>query len=70
MSSPGQKQSVNDGARLVTGGTEMPEGLTTGNYVLPTVFAELTNDRTIAHEEFLDLCCRRIMINSLQKPFQ
>ena len=59
MSSPGQKQTVidyieqavNDGARLVTGGTEMPEGLTTGNYVLPTVFADVTNDMTIAQEE-------------------
>ena len=59
MSSPGQKQSVlgyiqqaiSDGARLVTGGTDMPEGLTTGNYVLPTIFADVTNDMTIAQEE-------------------
>ncbi|MCP4270984.1 MAG: aldehyde dehydrogenase family protein [Gammaproteobacteria bacterium] len=59
MSSPGQKQTVldyieqaiSDGARLVTGGTEMPEGLTTGNYVLPTVFADVTNDMVIAQEE-------------------
>ncbi len=59
MSSAGQKQTVldyinqaiDDGARLVTGGTDMPEGLTTGNYVLPTVFADVTNDMTIAQEE-------------------
>jgi len=59
MSSAGQKQSVldyinqavSDGARLVTGGTGMPEGLTTGNYVLPTIFADVTNDMTIAQEE-------------------
>ena len=59
MASPGQKQTVidyieqavNDGARLVTGGTEMPAGLTKGNYVLPTVFADVTNDMTIAQEE-------------------
>jgi len=59
MSSAGQKQSVidyisqgiSDGARLVTGGTEMPAGLTTGNYVLPTVFADVTNDMIIAQEE-------------------
>ncbi|MCP3673758.1 MAG: aldehyde dehydrogenase family protein [Gammaproteobacteria bacterium] len=59
MSSPGQKQSVldyidqaiADGARLVTGGTEMPAGLTKGNYVLPTVFADVTNDMAIAQEE-------------------
>ena len=59
MSSAGQKQTVlayidqaiSDGARLVTGGTGMPEGLTTGNYVLPTIFADVTNDMKIAQEE-------------------
>ena len=59
MSSAGQKQTVldyinqavADGARLVTGGTDMPAGLTTGNYVSPTVFADVTNDMTIAQEE-------------------
>lgn len=59
MSSAGQKQSVldyidqaiSDGARLVTGGTDMPAGLTTGNYVSPTIFADVTNDMTIAQEE-------------------
>jgi aldehyde dehydrogenase (NAD+) len=59
MSSRGQKQTVIDyiekgvaeGARLVTGGTEMPEGLTTGYYVMPTVFADVTNDMVIAQEE-------------------
>jgi len=59
MSSAGQKQTVldyinqavSDGARLVTGGTDMPEGLTTGNYVAPTIFADVTNDMTIAQEE-------------------
>jgi aldehyde dehydrogenase (NAD+) len=59
MSSAGQKQTVldyidgaiADGARLVTGGTGMPEGLTTGNYVSPTIFADVTNDMKIAQEE-------------------
>ncbi len=59
MSSAGQKQSVldfinqavSDGARMVTGGTDMPAGLSTGNYVLPTVFADVTNDMNIAQEE-------------------
>ena len=59
MSSEGQRQTVVDyidkglaeGARLVTGGTEMPEGLSRGNFVAPTVFAEVTNDMTIAQEE-------------------
>ncbi len=59
MSSAGQKQSVldfitqaiSDGARLVTGGTDMPAGLSSGNYVLPTIFADVTNDMNIAQEE-------------------
>ena len=59
MSSAGQRktvldyirQAISDGARLVTGGTDMPAGLTTGNYVLPTVFADVTNDMIIAQEE-------------------
>ena len=59
MSSAGQKQTVldfidqaiADGARFVTGGTDMPAGLTTGNYVLPTIFADVTNDMSIAQEE-------------------
>jgi aldehyde dehydrogenase (NAD+) len=59
MSSAGQKQTVldyidqaiSDGARLVTGGTDTPDGLTSGNYVLPTVFADVTNDMAIAQEE-------------------
>ena len=59
MSSAGQKQSVleyidqavSDGARLVTGGTDMPAGLSSGNYVSPTVFADVTNDMKIAQEE-------------------
>jgi aldehyde dehydrogenase (NAD+) len=59
MASKGQKQTVldyinqaiADGARLVTGGTDMPEGLSQGNYVLPTVFADVTNDMIIAQEE-------------------
>jgi aldehyde dehydrogenase (NAD+) len=59
MSSAGQKQTVldyidqavSDGARLVTGGSDSPEGLATGNYVAPTIFADVTNDMTIAQEE-------------------
>jgi len=59
MSSAEQKQSVldyinqaiSDGARLVTGGTDMPEGLTAGNYVSPTIFADVSNDMKIAQEE-------------------
>jgi aldehyde dehydrogenase (NAD+) len=42
---------IDEGARLVTGGTGRPDGLNKGYYVRPTVFADVTNDMTIAREE-------------------
>jgi aldehyde dehydrogenase (NAD+) len=40
-----------EGARLVAGGPERPEGLERGYYVKPTVFADVTNSMRIAREE-------------------
>jgi acyl-CoA reductase-like NAD-dependent aldehyde dehydrogenase len=40
-----------EGARLVTGGTSMPDGVDTGWYVRPTLFADATNSMRIAREE-------------------
>jgi aldehyde dehydrogenase (NAD+) len=45
------KKGIEEGARLVTGGPEKPEGLDKGFYVKPTVFADVNNDMTIAREE-------------------
>tara|TARA_R110002072_G_scaffold301164_1_gene480192 strand:- start:51440 stop:52867 length:1428 start_codon:yes stop_codon:yes gene_type:complete len=42
---------IDEGATLVAGGTGKPEGLETGYFVRPTVFANVTNDMTIAREE-------------------
>ncbi|MCF3102348.1 aldehyde dehydrogenase [Streptomyces roseoverticillatus] len=42
---------VKEGARLVTGGTEVPAGLEKGYYVTPTVFADVDNSMRIAQEE-------------------
>ena len=42
---------IDEGATLVTGGTGRPEGLDKGFYVKPTVFANVTNDMTVAKEE-------------------
>jgi aldehyde dehydrogenase (NAD+) len=42
---------IREGATLVTGGPGRPEGLNRGYYVRPTVFADVTNDMTIAREE-------------------
>jgi acyl-CoA reductase-like NAD-dependent aldehyde dehydrogenase len=40
-----------EGAKLVTGGAEPPEGLERGFFVRPTVFSEVTSEMTIAQEE-------------------
>src|SRR5271154_406978 len=40
-----------EGARLVTGGSDMPDGLDTGWYVRPTLFSDAHNDMKIAREE-------------------
>ncbi|WP_324826512.1 aldehyde dehydrogenase family protein [Qipengyuania zhejiangensis] len=42
---------IEEGATLVAGGPGKPEGLDVGHYVKPTVFADVTNDMTIAREE-------------------
>jgi acyl-CoA reductase-like NAD-dependent aldehyde dehydrogenase len=40
-----------EGARLVVGGADMPDGLDTGWYVRPTLFSGANNDMRIAREE-------------------
>jgi acyl-CoA reductase-like NAD-dependent aldehyde dehydrogenase len=40
-----------EGARLVTGGADMPDGLDAGWYVRPTLFSDANNDMRIAREE-------------------
>ncbi len=45
------QKGIDEGAKLVTGGPEKPEGFEQGYYVKPTVFSEVSNDMTIAQEE-------------------
>jgi aldehyde dehydrogenase (NAD+) len=45
------QKGIDEGATLVVGGPGRPEGLEKGYYVKPTVFANVTNDMTIAKEE-------------------
>jgi acyl-CoA reductase-like NAD-dependent aldehyde dehydrogenase len=42
---------IEEGARLVAGGPDAPEGFDKGFYVAPTVFSDVSNDMTIAREE-------------------
>ena len=45
------QKGVDEGARLVAGGPGRPPGLEHGYFVKATVFADVTNDMTIAREE-------------------
>jgi aldehyde dehydrogenase (NAD+) len=45
------EKGTEEGAKLVTGGAEPPEGLETGWFVQPTVFSGVSSDMTIAQEE-------------------
>ena len=45
------QKGIDEGATLVSGGVGRPEGLDKGYYVKPTVFANVTNEMTIAKEE-------------------
>jgi acyl-CoA reductase-like NAD-dependent aldehyde dehydrogenase len=44
-------KGIEEGAKLVAGGPEAPDGLERGYFVRPTVFSEVRNDMTIAREE-------------------
>ncbi len=45
------ERGQSEGARLVTGGAEPPEGAEQGYFVRPTVFSDVTTEMTIAQEE-------------------
>lgn len=45
------RKGIEEGAKLVTGGTEPPDGVEKGYFVRPTIFSEVSSDMTIAQEE-------------------
>ena len=45
------RRGIDEGATVVAGGPGRPDGLDRGFYVRPTVFANVTNDMTVAREE-------------------
>ncbi|MGL4415264.1 aldehyde dehydrogenase family protein [Roseinatronobacter monicus] len=45
------QKGLDEGARLVVGGTGKPDGFETGWYVKPTLFADVTNGMAIAQQE-------------------
>jgi len=57
-------------ARLAAGGLGRPEGMNRGFYVRPTVFADVTNDMTIAREEVFGPVLAMIPFDSEEEAIQ
>ena len=45
------QSGIDEGATLVAGGTELPDGLTKGYFIKPTIFTDVSNNMRIAKEE-------------------
>jgi acyl-CoA reductase-like NAD-dependent aldehyde dehydrogenase len=45
------RTGIQEGAKVIAGGPDTPEGLDRGFFVQPTVFSEVTSEMTIAQEE-------------------
>jgi aldehyde dehydrogenase (NAD+) len=64
------QKGIDEGATLVTGGTGRPDGLNTGYYVKPTVFANVANDMTIAREEIFGPVLAILAYDSLDQAVE
>jgi aldehyde dehydrogenase (NAD+) len=64
------EKGVQEGATLVAGGAGKPDGLETGYYVKPTVFAGVTNDMTIAREEIFGPVLSILTYDSLDQAVE
>lgn len=61
------QKGIDEGAKLLTGGLNKPEGLETGYYVKPTIFTEVKNDMTIAQEEIFGPVMSVIYYDTLEE---
>jgi len=61
---------IDEGATLVSGGLGRPEGLDKGYYVQPTVFADVTNNMTIAKEEIFGPVLAILAYDSVEQAIE
>ena len=64
------QKGIDEGATLVAGGPGRPEGLDKGYYVKPTVFADVTNDMTIAREEIFGPVLAMLPYDTLEEAIR
>ena len=63
-------KGIEEGATLVTGGTGRPDGLTSGYFVKPTIFADVDPDMTVAREEIFGPVLSIIPYDSEEEAIQ
>ena len=64
------EKGIEEGATLVAGGPGKPKGLETGYFVRPTVFANVTNEMTIAQEEIFGPVLSMIPFDTEEQAIQ
>ncbi len=64
------EQGIAAGAQLIVGGTQMPEGLKSGYYVKPTIFARVSGDMSIAREEIFGPVLCIISYDSIEQAIE
>jgi len=62
--------AIDEGAELVAGGTGLPDGLTKGYYVRPTVFGGVTTAMTIANEEVFGMVLAIMPYDSIEQAIE
>jgi aldehyde dehydrogenase (NAD+) len=61
---------IDEGARLVCGGLGLPEGMSEGYYVRPTIFSDVVNTMTIAREEIFGPVLAMLPYDSEEEAIQ
>ena len=64
------KSGISEGAKLISGGPDAPEGLETGFYVSPTVFSEVTPEMRIFREEIFGPVLSIIPVDSEEEAIE
>lgn len=64
------QKGIEEGATLVAGGPGRPEGFNKGYFARPTIFADVTNDMTIAREEIFGPVMTMINYDSLEEAIE
>jgi len=62
--------AIDEGAKLIAGGPDAPEGLEKGFFVQPTILSEVTRDMTVAREEVFGPVLAIIPVDSEEEAIE